>query len=94
LATIVDDTRRAGIKAPAIIIVGGVVNLRKTMQWFEKRPLMGRRIVVTRAREQASDLVHQLTEHGAECIQYPTIQVVPPADWAGVDKAIKATGSV
>jgi uroporphyrinogen III methyltransferase/synthase len=92
LATIVDDTRRAGIKAPAIIIVGGVVNLRKTMQWFEKRPLMGRRIVVTRAREQASDLVHQLTEHGAECIQYPTIKVVPPADWAGVDKAIKALG--
>ena len=89
LDTIVDETRKAGIKAPAIIIVGGVVNLRKTMQWFEKRPLMGRRIVVTRAREQASDLVHQLTEYGAECIQCPTIQVVPPLDWAPVDKAIE-----
>jgi uroporphyrinogen III methyltransferase/synthase len=80
---------KAGIKAPAIIIVGGVVNLRKTMQWFENRPLMGRRIVVTRAREQASDLVHQLTEYGAECIQCPTIQVVPPPDWAGLDEAIQ-----
>lgn len=90
LDTIVDETRRAGIKAPAIIIVGGVVNLRKTMQWFEKRPLMGRRIVVTRAREQASELVSTLTEYGAECIQCPTIQVVAPSDWAPLDRAIEA----
>ncbi|MBR9985209.1 MAG: uroporphyrinogen-III C-methyltransferase [Desulfosarcina sp.] len=89
LGTIVDETRSAGIKAPAIIIVGGVVNLRKTMQWFENRPLMGRRIVVTRAREQASDLVQRLTEYGAECIQCPTIQVGPPPDWAGLDRAIE-----
>ena len=89
LGTIVDEARGAGIKAPAIIIVGGVVNLRKTMQWFEKRPLMGRRIVVTRAREQASDLVQRLTEYGAECIQFPTIQVVPPPDWTGLDRAIE-----
>ncbi len=89
LGTIVEETRRAGIKAPAIIIVGGVVNLRKTMQWFEKRPLMGRRIVVTRAREQASGLVQRLTEYGAECIQCPTIQVGPPPDWAGLDRAIE-----
>jgi uroporphyrinogen III methyltransferase / synthase len=88
LATIVDEVRKAAIRAPAIIIVGGVVNLRKTMQWFENRPLMGRRIVVTRAREQASDLVHALTELGAECIQYPTILVVPPPEWTAVDQAI------
>lgn len=92
LATIVDDTQRAGIKAPAIIIVGGVVKLRQTMQWFEKRPLLGRRILVTRAREQASDLIQQLTDHGAECIQYPTIRVAPPADWTPVDRAIEALG--
>jgi uroporphyrinogen III methyltransferase/synthase len=88
LATIVDVTRKAGIKAPAIIIVGTVVNLREAMQWFERRPLLGRRIVVTRAREQASDLVHQLTETGAECIQCPTIQVTPPSDWTPMDQAI------
>lgn len=90
LATIVDETRKAGIKAPAIIIVGGVVNLRKTMRWFENRPLAGRRIVVTRAREQASDLVRKLAEYGAECIQCPTIQVVPPPDWTGLDRSIAA----
>ncbi|GAB6906979.1 Uroporphyrin-III C-methyltransferase [Desulfosarcina cetonica] len=88
LATIVDIVREAGLKAPAIIIVGGVVKLRETMQWFEKRPLMGRRIVVTRAREQASDLVRKLTAVGAECIQCPTIQVFPPADPEPLDQAI------
>lgn len=88
LATIVDDTQKAGIKAPAIIIVGGVVGLRDTLKWFEQRPLLGRRIVVTRARAQASDLIHQLSELGAECIQCPTIQVMPPKDWSPVDSAI------
>ncbi len=92
LATIETDVRQAGIKAPAIIIVGQVVRLRDAMQWFEKRPLFGNRIVVTRAREQASDLVRQLTELGAECVQCPTIQVGPPADWSPVDRAIKAIG--
>ncbi|MFO7642754.1 MAG: uroporphyrinogen-III C-methyltransferase [Desulfosarcina sp.] len=88
LGTIVAQTHHAGIKPPAVIIVGSVVSLRESMQWYEKRPLLGRRIVVTRAREQASDLVHQLTEYGAECIQCPTIQVMPPADWAPLDHAI------
>ncbi len=88
LATIVETVRKAGIKAPAIIIVGQVVNLRDTLQWFERRPLLGRRIVVTRAREQASDLVRQLTEAGAECIQCPTIRVVPPPDWTALDQSI------
>ena len=93
LATIVDTVREAGIKAPAIVIVGGVVNLRETMQWFEKRPLLGRRIVITRARQQASDLVRMLTEAGAQCIQCPTIRVVPPSDWNPVDRAIDALGA-
>ena len=88
LATIADTVRQSGIKAPAIIIVGNVVSLRSTMQWFERRPLLGQRIVVTRAREQASDLVRQLTEAGAECIQCPTITVAPPSDWSPLDTAI------
>jgi len=89
LGTIVDTVRQAGIKAPAIIIVGNVVTLRETMQWFERRPLLGERIVVTRARQQASDLLRQLTEAGAECIQCPTIKVAPPSDWTPLDQAIE-----
>lgn len=88
LDTIVERAAQAGIKAPAITIVGQVVDLRETLQWFERRPLLGKRIMVTRARAQASDLVQRLTQLGAECIQFPTIEIVPPASWQALDKAI------
>ncbi len=88
LGDIVDRVRAAGLKAPAIIVVGDVVRLRDHLNWFEGRPLMGRRIIVTRAREQASDLVRQLTALGADCLECPTIRVVPPSDWAPLDVAI------
>lgn len=90
LSTIVEAARAAGITAPAIIIVGNVVRLRETLQWFEKRPLFGRRIGVTRSREQASDLVARLSELGAECFACPTIKIFPPADFAPLDAAIDA----
>ena len=80
LATIVDEARAAGLKAPAIIVVGDVVDLRQSLKWFEDRPLLGKRIVVTRARQQASDLVRRLTDLGAECLEYPTIKIMPPKD--------------
>jgi uroporphyrinogen III methyltransferase/synthase len=90
LADIVERAEKAGLKAPAIIIVGDVVTLRTQMAWFEKRPLMGKRIVVTRAREQASELVAQLTELGAECLEFPTIKIAPPEDWTPLDQALDA----
>jgi uroporphyrinogen III methyltransferase/synthase len=77
------------MKAPALIVVGKVVQLRDRLQWFETRPLFGRTIIVTRARAQASDLVERLTALGANCLEYPTIEVVPPADYAPLDDAIK-----
>jgi uroporphyrinogen III methyltransferase/synthase len=89
LENIVAKSRQAGIKAPALIVVGKVVTLRETLQWFEKRPLLGKRIVVTRARAQASDLIQELTQLGAECVECPTIEVVPPDSWAPLDKAIE-----
>jgi uroporphyrinogen III methyltransferase/synthase len=88
LATIVDIAREAGIKAPAIIVVGRVVELRERLRWFEDRPLLGRNIVVTRARAQASDLVAQLSELGANCLEYPTILVEAEADTAPLDRAL------
>ena len=89
LSDIVDRVSRAGLKAPAVIVVGDVVGLRDTMQWFETRPLYGRTIVVTRAREQASDLVTQLTDLGAECIECPTIEIRRPRDLSQLDRAIE-----
>jgi len=78
----------AGIKPPAIIVVGEVVGLRQQLNWFEDRPLFGKKVVVTRAREQASDFRLLLEEKGAQCLEFPTIEVVPPTDWAPLDRAI------
>ena len=89
LETIVEKVRSAGLKAPALIVVGDVVNLRPTLKWFEKRPLLGKRIIVTRARQQASDLVGRLSDLGAECLEYPTIKIVPPKDPGPLQQAVK-----
>ena len=88
LDTIVARVRAAGLRAPAIIVVGEVVSLRDRLKWFENRPLFGRRILITRARQQASTLVQQLSALGADCIEFPTIEVVPPDNWEPVDHAI------
>jgi uroporphyrinogen III methyltransferase / synthase len=89
LDTIHQRAEEAGLTPPAIFIVGRVVELRDTLQWFEKRPLLGKRVVVTRTREQASALVDRLAELGADCLEFPTIRIVPPADWVEPDQALK-----
>ncbi|MCX8035466.1 MAG: uroporphyrinogen-III C-methyltransferase [Candidatus Sumerlaeia bacterium] len=78
LATIAQRAKKAGIHPPALLIVGAIVPLRKKLAWFEKRPLFGRRIVVTRSRTQASELRERLERLGAEVIEFPTIRLVPP----------------
>jgi uroporphyrinogen III methyltransferase/synthase len=77
----------AGITAPAITIVGRVVSLRPIMNWFETRPLFGKTIIVTRTRQQASELSMQLEELGANVIEAPTIEITP-ADPARVTHAL------
>jgi uroporphyrinogen III methyltransferase/synthase len=88
LGNIADIAQQEKIKPPAIIVVGDVVSLRKDLSWFEQRPLFGKRIVVTRARGQASDFVSRLSELGAECVEFPTIEVIPPPTWKELDHAI------
>ncbi len=77
------------IKPPAIIVVGDVVQLRDQLNWFETKPLFGKRIIVTRAREQASGFLKALYRLGAECIEFPTIRVMPPESWDALDRAIR-----
>ncbi len=77
LDTIADVVKDADIKPPALIIVGEVVNLRSIIDWYEKRPLFGKKIIVTRTREQASGLVANLEESGANCLEYSTIHIEP-----------------
>ena len=90
LRDIADIAKREGIKPPGIFVVGDVVGLRSELNWFEQRPLFGKRIVVTRAREQASRFLSALAELGAECIEFPTIEILPPGNFDGMDKAIQS----
>lgn len=80
LDTIASVVEKTGFKPPALTVIGDVVKLRGKLNWFERRPLFGKRIVVTRTRDQASKLSAELLERGAEVLEIPTIKVVPPTD--------------
>ncbi len=80
LKTIADVVQRAQFKPPALTVIGEVVQLRSKLNWFEKRPLFGRRIVVTRSRAQASQLSRQLLERGADVLEIPVIRLEPPGE--------------
>lgn len=75
LSQAADDARAADFQAPAIIVVGDVVALRDELAWFERRPLHGKRVAVTRATTQASDTVAQLAAEGADVFEFPTIRI-------------------
>jgi len=77
LGRVVEDVKRAGFKAPAVTVVGEVVRLRETLRWFDTKPLFGKRVLVTRAREQASALSDLLREYGAEPVEFPVIRIAP-----------------
>ena len=79
--------------SPGLLIVGAVAGLRAHLRWFDDRPLSGRRIVVTRSREQAAELIDMLEERGAEAIAAPSIRIAPPEDMAALDAACAAAGS-
>ncbi|MBT8345704.1 MAG: uroporphyrinogen-III C-methyltransferase [Desulfofustis sp.] len=89
LETIVDIVAEAEIKPPALIVIGEVVELRDTIDWFEKRKLFGRRIIVTRTREQASELVAGLEENGASCYECATINIESVEDYDILDEALE-----
>ena len=93
LATIAKVVEKNNFKAPAVTIIGGVVKLRSKLNWFEKRKLFGRRIVVTRTREQASQLTSKLRELGAETLEIPTIKIVPPTDLTGLKDSLLTLNS-
>lgn len=77
LEDIADKVKATGFKAPAVTVVGDVVSLRESLRWWDNRPLFGKRVVVTRSREQASELSARLEALGAEAIEFPTIRITP-----------------
>jgi len=91
VATIADIVQKAGLKAPAITIIGRVVSLRGTLNWFENRPLFAKTVIVSRTRQQASDLSGKLAALGATIVEIPTIELRPPAqsEWPAIDRALQ-----
>jgi len=89
LEDITEKASQAEFKAPAIIVIGSVVELRRQLKWFESKPLFGKRVVVTRSHGQASKLSEALYSLGATPIEIPVIKVEPPDSYEALDKAIE-----
>ena len=91
LGDIQDKLKDRAFGPPAVTIVGPTVALREQIAWFDNRPLFGVRVLVTRARDQASQLAEQLTALGAEPIEAPAIEIQEPDDYAALDEALSHT---
>ena len=88
VATMPEEAAKHGFTPPSLFVVGGVVSLHDTLSWYEHRPLLGKGVVVTRSREQASDLVRLLSDQGACCYEFPAIAIAPLADPTPVRQTI------
>src|SRR5262249_2625082 len=87
LGELSNNTHASADGVPALLVVGEVTSLRDHLRWFDERPLFGRRIVVTRSREQAQELVDELESLGAQAIQARTFRLAPAEDPEAVDRA-------
>jgi uroporphyrinogen III methyltransferase/synthase len=93
LGELAHRTKESTDRRAAILVVGRVAALRQHLRWFDVRPLFGKRVLVTRARDQAGDFVQAIEAAGAEAIEAPMIRIVPPSDYAPLDDACARAGS-
>ena len=89
LENIIRLSEEKGFAPPSIFVVGQVVGLRNLLNWFEKKPLFGKGIVITRPEAQAGEMIDLLRQQGARVICFPTIKVVPPESWQALDKTLE-----
>ena len=87
LANLPRLAQEGNFTAPSLIVIGSVVRLRDSLAWFEKKPLLGKGVVVTRSREQASGMSRMLAAEGARVVEFPTIRIEPMADAAPLREA-------
>jgi len=90
---VAERVAEAELTPPLVTVVGPVVGLREKLRWFDNRPLFGKRVVVTRAREQAFAMTHALTKAGAEPIELPAIEIVPRVDRKALRQALDRLGA-
>ncbi|MDA8407965.1 MAG: uroporphyrinogen-III C-methyltransferase [Deltaproteobacteria bacterium] len=88
LTNIAGECQLRGLAAPAVLIVGSVVSLRGALSWYEKKTLFGKRIIVTRSREQSRKMAEKISANGGEPILFPTIEIAAPTDYGPLDDAI------
>ncbi|MBK1790099.1 uroporphyrinogen-III C-methyltransferase [Persicirhabdus sediminis] len=88
LATIVDIVKEQNFKAPAVGVIGNIIEKMDKIQWYENRPLLGKRIVVTRTQMQSSRLSKKLTDIGADVLELPVIRVADPSDRQGFAEGV------
>ncbi len=89
LATIVGAARDAGMSPPVVAVIGEVAKLRDRLRWFDRGPLFGKRVLVTRSRAQASVLSELLAARGAEAVEIPTIEILPLDDYGSLDAELR-----
>ena len=92
LATIAELAEQRKFSAPAVTVIGDVVNLREKLNWYERRPFFGQRFVVTRTREQASQFSRQLKDLGGEVLEIPTIKIEAPDNKQDILDALLGLG--
>jgi uroporphyrinogen III methyltransferase/synthase len=92
LQQLAESLRDDPIHGPITLVVGNVVGLRDHLRWFDARPLFGRRVLVTRSREQSAELIDLLEAQGAEAVEAPLINIVPPEDYGPLDDACARAG--
>ncbi len=90
VATLADACESAGVGAPALVVVGDVVALRERLRWWDAGPLFGRRVVVTRAKEQAGSMAEALVDAGAAPLEVPVLRFEAPRDTARVEAAVES----
>jgi len=92
LATIVDNAQSRAVSPPAVVIIGDVAAMHDRLQWFEKLPLFGLTVLVTRPAGQAAEMCARLREYGAEAVAAPAIEIAPPESFDAVDGILRRLG--
>lgn len=92
VADLASRARDAGLGLPSLVIVGEVVELRRTLSWYEHKPLFGKRVLVTRPAHQNEELARMLRDEGADPVRIPAIRIAPPADAGPLRAAVADLG--